>query len=184
MQARSIINERPDEALAICNDILNDHIDDDIAQKALFMSGYIMMDAERFGLAYNIYQRCAQLNPKLSSVWSNMGMCLEEYSPAKAKKCFKKAYSLDNRNADALANEGLMCLQSGQPERCIELSQKALIIKPELKAGQTTTTPLALSTERAGITVSRTGTAKLALLLSTANRVSVTRLCSQLVFMN
>lgn len=136
LQARSIINERPDEALAICNDILNDHIDDDIAQKALFMSGYIMMDAERFGLAYNIYQRCAQLNPKLSSVWSNMGMCLEEYSPAKAKKCFKKAYFLDNRNADALANEGLMCLQSGQPERCIELSQKALIIKPELKAAK------------------------------------------------
>ena len=132
LKAHAIIKDEPEVALAICNDILNDHIEDEIAQKALFMSGYIMMEAERYGLAYNIYQRCAQLNPKISEIWSNMGMCLEEYSPAKAKKYFKKAYKLNSKNADALANEALMCLQTGQPQQCIDLSRRALMMKPEL----------------------------------------------------
>ena len=82
----------------MCNEVLNKHIDDELAQKALFMSAYIMMDAERYGLAYNIYKRCAQLNPNISEIWSNMGMCLEDHDPREAKKCFKKALRLDPRN--------------------------------------------------------------------------------------
>jgi len=109
--------------------VLNKHIDDELAQKALFMSAYIMMDAERYGLAYNIYKRCAQLNPNISEIWSNMGMCLEDHDPREAKKCFKKALRLDPRNPHALANEGLMCLQLADPDECIRLSEKALEIE-------------------------------------------------------
>lgn len=134
--AHSIVHDQPDEALAICNEVLNDHIDDEIAQRALFMSGYIMMEAERYGLAFNIYQRCAQLNPRQSDIWSNMGMCLEELDTERAKMMFERAYSLDNRNHRALANHGLMCLLTGQPERCIELSAKALNLDPELRAAK------------------------------------------------
>ena len=94
-RAHDIVNECPDEALAICNDILNEHFDDTLAQRALFMSGYIMMEAERFGLAYNLFQRCAQLRPDISDIWSNMGMCLEEHDAEKAKAMFEKAYKLD-----------------------------------------------------------------------------------------
>ena len=136
LQAHAIIHDEPDTALAICNNILNEHMEDELAQKALFMSGYIMMEAERFGLAYNIYQRCAQINPRISEVWSNMGMCLEEYSPEKAKDYFKKAYKLNNNNADALANQGLMYLQTGNPQRCIDLSGRALTMKPTLRAAK------------------------------------------------
>ena len=136
LHANSIVHEQPDEALAICNTILNEHFEDDLAQKALFMSGFIMMEAERYGLAFNLYQRCAQLNPKISEIYSNMGICMEEHSPARASKLFRKAYKLNNKNADALANEGLMCLQMAQPERCIELSRRALEIKPELRSAK------------------------------------------------
>lgn len=103
---------------------------DELAQKALFMSAYIMMEGERYGLAYNIYQRCAQLNPNISEIWSNMGMCLEEVDPNEARKCFRKARKLKPNNPHAIANEGLMCLQMADPDQCIALSQKALEIEP------------------------------------------------------
>lgn len=134
LYAKSIIKEEPDEALRICNDILNEEYDTDNGQMALFMIGYIMMQAERYGLAYQIYQRCAQLKPNMSEIWSNMGMCLEESNPDKAKGYFKKAFKLDSKNYRALANHGLMCLQTGAPERCIELSEKALSLSPTLTA--------------------------------------------------
>jgi hypothetical protein len=136
IEAKNLANDEPDIALAICNDILNEHFEDEIAQKALFMSAYIMMQAERYGLAYNLYKRCAQLNPRVSEIYSNMGMCMEDYSPDKAKRLFQKAYKLDNGNAHALANEGLMRLQTGEPEACINLSKRALAIKPDLRAAK------------------------------------------------
>lgn len=127
--ARYLAQEEPDEALALCNDVLNDHIDDQDAQKALFMSAFIMMEAGRYGLAYNLYKRCAQLNPDISEIWSNMGMCLEDVNPRQARQYFRKAQKLSPNNAHAYANEGLMCLQLGQPEECIRLSEKALSIQ-------------------------------------------------------
>lgn len=130
-RAHSLVHDEPDEALAICNQILNEHFDDELAQKALFMSGYIMMQAERFGLAFNIYQRCAQLNPRQSEIWSNMGMCLEEHDSERAKQLFERAYGLDSKNHRALANNGLMHLLTGNPEKCIELSKRALELDPD-----------------------------------------------------
>lgn len=135
-QAHAIIHDEPDTALSICNDVLNEHIDDEIAQKALFMSAYIMMEAERFGLAYNLYQRCAQLNPRQSEIYSNMGMCLEENDPERAKMLFERAYRLDPENCRAMANHGLMCLLTGEPEKCIDLSMKALKLDPDLRAAK------------------------------------------------
>lgn len=134
--AHSLVHDEPDQALAICNEVLNEHFDDEIAQQALFMSGYIMMEAERFGLAFNIYQRCAQLNPRQSEIWSNMGMCLEEIDTERAKMMFDRAYTLDNKNHRALANNGLMHLLTGNPERCIELSRQALELDPDLRAAK------------------------------------------------
>lgn len=130
LRAHAIANESPDEALSICNEILNEHFDDQLAQRALFVAGYIMMQAERYGLAYNIYQRCANLRPDISDIWSNMGMCLEEHDPEKAKKMFEKAIAIDHKNDRAIANLGLMNLITGNPDRCIDLSSKALKLNP------------------------------------------------------
>ena len=132
--AKSLANSEPDEALRICSHVMDEDMDGIHGQMALFMAGYIMMGAERYGLAYHIYERCAQLNPDVSEVWSNMGMCLEEYDPYKAMRLFQKAYQMKPDNASAYANEALMHLMTGNPQRCIDLSDKALAIDPGLRA--------------------------------------------------
>lgn len=134
--AKELANTEPDQALGICNDVLNEHFDDPIGQKALFISAYVMQQAERWGLAYSLYERCAQLRPDVSEIWSNMGMCLEEFDPDRARKCFEIAMDLNPDNPHPIANLGLMCLQSGDPESCLDYSNKALMLKPDLKAAQ------------------------------------------------
>ncbi len=132
--AKSLAETEPDEALRICNDILNEDFEGMHGQMALFMSGYIMMQAERYGLAYNIYRRCQQLNPNISEIYSNMGMCLEDYDAAMAVDCFDKAYQLDSKNHRALANKALIMLHSAKPKECIRLCNEALRLDPDLKA--------------------------------------------------
>ena len=136
LHAKSLVKSEPDEALRICNDVLNEDMDGRWGQMALFMTGYIMLEAERYGLAYHIYERCAQMAPQISEVYSNMGMCLEEYDPYKAIRMFQKGYQLNPKNSHAMANEGLMHLLTGKPEKCIELSQKALTIDPDLTSAK------------------------------------------------
>lgn len=135
LEAHDLITAgEPDAALSLLNKILDEHMEDVTAQRALFMAGYIMMEAERWGLAYNIYKRCAELNPDISHVWSNMGMCLEEYDLKKSMECFQRARNLDQTNANAWANEGLSNLQLGDPRGCIDKSRKALELDPSLTA--------------------------------------------------
>ena len=130
--AKSLAKTEPDEAMRICNEVIDEDMSGPYGQAALFMVGYLMMEAERYGLAYHIYERCAQLNPEISEIYSNMGMCLESFDPYKAIRTFQKAYQINPKNANAYANEGLLCLQTGKPEKCIELSQKAMDINPDL----------------------------------------------------
>ena len=134
LKAKNLTKSDPDEALRMCCKVMDDDLDGRAGQMALFMAGYLMMEAERYGLAYHLYQRCAQLNPSISEIYSNMGMCLELSDPAKAKRMFQKAYQLNPENSHAYANEGLLHLQSGNPKRCIELSAKALEIEPDLSS--------------------------------------------------
>lgn len=135
-KAKELTETEPDEAMRICNHILNEDMDGMHGQMALFMLGYIMLQAERFGLAYHIYERCAQMRPDISEIWSNMGMCLEDFSPDRAKKAFRIAGEKNPNNANAYANEGLIDLQSNNPEKCIELCDKALKINPELRSAK------------------------------------------------
>ena len=135
-RAQELAKTDPDQALRICNDVMNKDFDGKYGQMALFMSAYLMMEAERFGMAYHMYERCAQLNPNLSEIYSNMGMCLEEFDSGKAKRMFQRAYQINPKNANAYANEGLLHLQTGNPEKCIKLSGKALELNPELIAAK------------------------------------------------
>lgn len=135
-KAKELAENEPDEALRICNEILNDSYHDEDAQIALFMAGYIMMQADRVGLAYNIFKRCAELRPNQSEIYSNMGMCLEDVKPDEAIKMFKKALKLDPNNKSALGNLGLMMLHTGKPQECISLCNRALKIDPESRAAK------------------------------------------------
>lgn len=123
--AKDIADSEPDEALRLCNEVLNEDFNNDAA---LFISGYIMMQAERFGLAYNLYRRCAELRPNQSEIYNNMGMCLDDDDPEEAMKCFNKALALSPNNHHAMINKALMHLKRGEPEKCIALCNNALLI--------------------------------------------------------
>ena len=132
--AKGLAESNPEEAMRLCNEVLNDSFDDQDAQIALFMIGYIMMSAEKYGLAYNIFKRCAELNPEQSEIYSNMGMCFEEADPIKALELFDKSYALNNKNTSAIANKALMYLHTGRPNQCIALCDHVLKLNPESKA--------------------------------------------------
>lgn len=134
LKAKELVETEPDEALRICSEVLNKEFDSDTGQIALFMSGYIMMNAERFGLAYNIFKRCAELRPKQSEIYSNMGMCLEEERPDEAIRLFKKAIKLNSENTSALSNLALMYLHTARPQECINLCNRVLKLNPESRA--------------------------------------------------
>ena len=134
--AKSLAENEPDEAMRICSDILNKDPHGIYGQRALFMIGYLFMQAERYGLAYNVFERCAQVTPKVSEIYSNMGMCLEPTDPHGAVRLFQKSYQLKPSNSHAYANEALIHLQTGKPEKCIELSNKALELEPDLMSAK------------------------------------------------
>jgi len=136
LKAKQLAKTDPDLALRICNDVLNKDFEGKYGQMALFMSAYLMMEAERYGMAYHMYERCAQLRPNVSEVYSNMGMCLEDFDSQKALKMFQKASQINPKNAHAYANEALLYLQTGKPDKCIELCKKALNIDPNLIAAK------------------------------------------------
>lgn len=135
-RAKELAQTEPDQAMRICSDVMNRDMDGRYGRMALFMTGYIMLEAERYGLAYHIYERCAQLDPGISEIYSNMGMCLEEYDAERAIQMFQQAYHVDPANARAYANEGLMRLLIGEPERCVELSDYALTLDKDLVAAK------------------------------------------------
>lgn len=135
-RAKQLADSEPDEALRLCNEVMNEDFNGTHGQMALFMSGYIMLQAERYGLAYHIYERCAQLNPNVSEIYSNMGMCLEEVLPQEALKMFQKAFKKNPSNSHALANEGLIHLLEGRPETCVKRSNQALKLDPELRSAK------------------------------------------------
>ncbi|MCH7803099.1 MAG: hypothetical protein IH937_03365 [Acidobacteria bacterium] len=128
--AKSIVNTEPDEALRLCSEVMTEEPDSKMGHAALFMAGYIMLEAERFGLAYHIYSRCAEIRPDMSSCYQNMATSLELIDPDKALKLFQKAQSLDPNNHESMANEGLLWLKKGNPRKCIKLNKKALLMNP------------------------------------------------------
>lgn len=129
--AKEVKHSEPDYAVKLCSDIISEDPDSVIAQSALFLTGWIYLQAERFGLAYHIYQRCAQLNPKVSAIWLNMATCLEDIDLDKAIKYAQKARHLDKKSSLPWANEGLMQMKRGYPDKCIKLCEKALELDPD-----------------------------------------------------
>lgn len=134
LEAKSLVDVEPDRAVRICSEIIDYDPDCQEAHMALFMFGYIMLQSEKTGVAYHIYERCKQLNPEISDIYSNQGMCFEYSNPDRAIQLFKKALEKNPKNLRALANLGLLYLFKGEPGKCIEYSQRALKADPSLRS--------------------------------------------------
>jgi tetratricopeptide (TPR) repeat protein len=134
LRAKELANIEPDTTAKICSKIIDHDPDSVDAQMALFMFAYVMLESGKPGIAYHMYERCAAMNPNVSEIYSNMGMCFEYSDNTRARKLFKKAIKKSNKNANAYANLGLMDLFEGNPRGCIYNSEKALELAPNLRA--------------------------------------------------
>lgn len=131
LRAKDLADTNPEYALKLCNEVLDEDFDNDMA---LFIQGYILMQTEKFGLAYNLFQRCAQLRPNQTEIYNNMGMCLEIDYPERAMECFDKALAIHPKNHHAMINKALMHLKRAEPEKCVKLCTEALRIDPSSRA--------------------------------------------------
>lgn len=136
LEAKALANSEPEACLKICNEILNEDPDTDEAQLALFMFAYVMMNADKHGLAYHIYSRCEQLKPNQADIYANMGMCFDTTDRRRAIDLFGKAIKLKKDHTGAIANKALMYLQTGKPKDCIALCDHVLRLNPEHQAAR------------------------------------------------
>lgn len=115
----------PDEAMRLCNDVLNEDPD---YVPALFTAGRIMMKVERFGLAYNLNKRCISLMPQEAATWNNTGMCAAaiEGRLEEAEKMLRKSLKIDPSNKAALNNMALVAVNSGDPKTAIAFCEQSI----------------------------------------------------------
>jgi thioredoxin-like negative regulator of GroEL len=110
------------ECIRVANELLDDNFNDALA---LFLVGYAFLKSERYGLAYNIFRRVAELNPR-SEPWNNAGMCHQEtWNLDDAEICFRKALQLEPNNPAAMQNLALIYINRCKPEEALKWVKKA-----------------------------------------------------------
>lgn len=102
---------------------------------ALFLSGYVMLQADRIGLAYNLLSRAAEFEDR-AEIYNNMGMCLDDLHTQEAIKCYEHALKLDPDNVPTLSNLAICHLKLAKFDKCIDLCNQALKIDPESRAAR------------------------------------------------
>lgn len=119
----------PDEALRITSNILNESPNE---ARALFIASYVFLQAERYGMAYNLLKQAALIVPKRDQVWNNLGMCCMKMGMiAEARQHFNKALQLDKNNHAAMNNLALIEVNECNPEKALEWVNKSLKINPD-----------------------------------------------------
>jgi len=119
----------PDEALRVASNVLNENPDE---ARALFLASYVFLQAERWGMAYNVLMRAATLVPKREQVWNNLGMCCMKMGRIdEARKHLNKALQLEPKNYAAMNNLALIEVNECNPSKALELAYKSLNINPD-----------------------------------------------------
>ena len=118
----------PDEALRIASNVLNENPDE---ARALFLASYVFLQAERFGMAYNLLMRASQIVPKREQVWNNLGMCCMRMDRIdEARKHLNRALQIEAKNYAAMNNLALIEVNEGNPEKALDLAVRSLKIQP------------------------------------------------------
>lgn len=117
----------------ICNDILNRDPNNSLA---LFVAGQAMLDADKHGLAFNIFKRVVELEPNQALAWNALGGSVKDVFRVneaigyfkKSIECAKQNLTPDNERAvsAALINLGQEYLNTAQPQKAIQFSKEAL----------------------------------------------------------
>jgi hypothetical protein len=119
----------PDEALRIASSVLNENPDE---ARALFLASYVFLQAERYGMAYNMLKRAADIVPKREQVWNNLGMCCMKMNRIdEARRHLNRALQLNRENYAALNNLALIEVNEGNPVKALQLGKQSLAIDEE-----------------------------------------------------
>ncbi len=117
------MDDEPDKAFKIANDVLRDDPDD---KAALFMLGSLTSRAEHFGVALSLFERVTKLDPRRHEAWNNAGLALQECGQyERAREHFKRALELDKRPS-YMANLGAAYLTEGNYSEAIRWCRKSL----------------------------------------------------------
>jgi tetratricopeptide (TPR) repeat protein len=111
------------EAMRAASDRLNDHPTD---PETLFLVGQIYLKSQRHGLAYNFYERIAQLEPSNANAWNNMGHAMHGMQRyRKASHCFVRSLEAGGDRFAPYNNLILMHQNLGDTERAKSLFRMA-----------------------------------------------------------
>lgn len=125
-------NGRHEECMRICNEVLNEHLDN---PEALFLIGHVLLDSGKHGLAHALYMQFLRLKPNIAQAWNNLGRSYNETNKLdEAERCFRRALKIEPKDGVAWSNLGLVHLNRCEPEEAIRTSEKALEINPNFMA--------------------------------------------------
>ena len=127
--------DEPDTAHGLCNEVLNEHPDDD---SALFMIGMLMGRSQKHGQALAMFERAKNLKPHNVAYWTACGMALQEcHRPKEAREAFTRGLQLKPL-PELKANIAVTHLDENNHKEAIRWCQKALDEKPDDSGAKTT----------------------------------------------
>jgi hypothetical protein len=130
---QELAKQDPDEVVRRCVSLLDANPDDSLA---IFLMAQIYAEAEKFGMAANLFRRVADLRPEKSEAWNNLGMALEGMkNHPEAMRMFRKAWELEKR-ASYASNIGNCYLSQQEYETAREWAQRALKLDPEFRSAK------------------------------------------------
>jgi tetratricopeptide (TPR) repeat protein len=104
--------------LILAGEVLNESFDDPLA---LYLAGQALYKSGRYGLAYNIFRRSAQLNPSRHEPWNMQGVCAEQtWKLDEAEKLFKESLKKGPNNYPAIENLALVEINRCRPDEALK----------------------------------------------------------------
>lgn len=97
----------------------------------LAMLGSLHSMNGRFGHAIMFFQRAVNEDKTFSEAWNGLGIALRSVGQEEAaRQCYEKAIEIEPKG-EYWGNYAGTYINSGEPEKCIEYSKKALELKPD-----------------------------------------------------
>ncbi len=97
------------------------------------MLGYILLKAEKPGLAFQVLKRASEILPTDYSVWHNLAKCCMDLRHIdNAERAWKESVRLNPNSSKSLDGLGLIYLKRGDFKKAIEYCDRALALAPEM----------------------------------------------------
>jgi tetratricopeptide (TPR) repeat protein len=94
--------------------------------------GYNLLKTDKIGLAYNVFLRAGELDPRIAAIWHNIGKCFHEADDNdKAEEFFRKAVKIQPNYSPSWEGLCLTSIQKGEFGLGIEQANRSLAESPD-----------------------------------------------------